>query len=113
MCMCVPACLYVHHVSSACGDQKRVPDVTGVTAGLGSDVGYWQLNPGPLEDQQVLTSESSFQTLTVGSLRLNGPACNSSTGKLRQEKNELKASLDYIVRLAQNTKKECIRVQNV
>lgn len=57
MCMCVlPSCMCIMSMPGTCGGQKRTPDVleSGVTDGCKPACVGWELNPGPVQDQQVL-----------------------------------------------------------
>ena len=63
-------CIYVHQgttcVPHVCGGQRRqwFPE-TGVTDGCELLCRYWELNPGPLQEQVLLTAESSLLPLHV------------------------------------------------
>jgi GMP synthase-like glutamine amidotransferase len=58
--MCMPAlstCISVHHLfAGAWGGQMRTSQFpgTGAMDGCEAQCGYWELNPGPLQEQQVL-----------------------------------------------------------
>jgi hypothetical protein len=55
MCLC-PTCM-----PGACRDQKRASESLEVADDSEPSVGCWELNLGPLEEQQVLSCLPSFQ----------------------------------------------------
>ena len=56
-CECLPACMFVHHLHAWCVYRPErgnwIPG-TGVLDDCETPCGYWELNPGSLEQQPVL-----------------------------------------------------------
>lgn len=70
VCVCLHICICITNVPDACNGQRKLDPVELVLVGYESSCKFWELKPGPLHEQVLLTTEylstPSLQCCKVG-----------------------------------------------